>query len=126
MVKFVGGKKCTCGNILDSGVAHHFDGTPCYVMTAEDFEHIMDGMMSSVEEWYHEDREPPTNSRPCDSTFTDAVGNTWTPDLINKFASKPEAMAAYFCENKDQLTKDDIIKICEAIRDNWSRFWASC
>ena len=126
MVRSVGGKNCTCGDILNGGVVHHFDGTPCYVITQDDLNHIMDGMMSSVNEWYHEEEEEVETVRPCESTFKDSAGNEWNPTLINQYASKPEAIAAYICENEKYLTKADIVRICAAVRDNWQRFWASC
>ncbi len=126
MVKMVGGKNCTCGDVLNVGVVHHFDGTPCYVVTPEDFNNILNGMMASVEEWYHEDKDEINDVRPCDRTFKDSAGNEWNPELINKYASKPEAIATYICENAQYLSKADIVSICEAIRDNWKRYWASC
>lgn len=120
----VGGRKCTCGDILAVGVVHHSDGKPCYVITNEDLYHIIDGVTNALVEEMHEDNFE--NVRPCDRTFVDSAGNQWTPELINKFASKAEALATYICENEKQLTKSDIVRICDGVRDNWKRYWASC
>jgi hypothetical protein len=122
----VGGKNCTCGDVLNVGVVHHFDGTPCYVIRQEDLNYIIDGVTAAYEEMMGVGESEKETARPCDRTFTDSAGNEWTPDLINKYASKAEALATYICENEKYLKKDDIVQICDAVRDNWKRYWASC
>lgn len=124
MVTVVGGKKCTCGNILRDGVVHYTDGKPCYVIDVADLNEIVSGIAAGFED-YEEDEKAIT-VRPCEKTFTDSAGNEWTPELINKYASKAEALATYICENEKYLTKADIVKICDGVRDNWKRYWASC
>jgi hypothetical protein len=57
MVKVIGGGKCSCGNVLDAGTVHHYDGTPCHVITQEDLNHILDGITSSFCEMFYGDEE---------------------------------------------------------------------
>lgn len=124
MVTVVGGKKCTCGDILRDGVVHYTDGRPCYVIDVADLNEIVSGIAAGFDE-YEEDEKQSTE-RACETSFIDSAGNEWTPELINKYASKAEALATYICENEKYLSKADIVKLCAAVKDNWKRYWASC